>query len=238
MADDAGIKLDKVAYLREQTEFGASVYRAFATEAQKQGFTVDPVLTYDSQQVTDLTPQITQIKAAGAKVLATTGYFRDGVLLAKAVASVRPDLDAVWGVASGAFDLPTFPTAAAGAGEGYFNSNYFFNSANPETVELRKQFQAKYNEEMRSGSILAYEAVRVVAKGLENGKSKDPKKLRDSISKVKIDNPYMATAGPIEFDETGENKNAAPVVVQVQQGKVAKIWPKDGADAKYRFPAK
>jgi len=105
----AGKPAKKVAYLHENTAFGTNVYKAFKEEAAKLGMTVDPEISYDAASVSDLTTQITQVKASGADVLAVSGYYRDGVLAAKAVSTVKPTLNAVLGAADGAFDQPQFP---------------------------------------------------------------------------------------------------------------------------------
>ena len=105
----AGKPAKKVAYLHENTAFGTNVYKAFKDEAAKLGMTVDPEISYDAASVSDLTTQITQVKASGADVLAVSGYYRDGVLAAKAVSTVKPTLNAVLGAADGAFDQPQFP---------------------------------------------------------------------------------------------------------------------------------
>ena len=44
-------------------------------------------------------------------------------------------------------------------------------------------------------------------------------------------------SGPIEFDSHGENKNAQPIVMQVQNGNVMQVYPGQYAQAKPIFPA-
>lgn len=233
----AGAPVDKVAYLHEQTDFGVSVQKAFAAEAQKLGMTVDPAISYDALKASDLTTEVTRVKAADPDALAATGYYRDGVLIANNVASVRPAVEAVFGVANGAFDLPQFPKDAGAAGEGYFDTNYHYDAKDAQTTRVRDAFKAKHGEDMRTAAVLSYEAVRVVAQGLEQGKDRNPQKLRDALAGLQIDDPLMAFAGPIAFDETGQNKNAIPIVMQVQGGAVKQVYPQQFAEAPPKFPA-
>jgi branched-chain amino acid transport system substrate-binding protein len=234
LAADAQPPITKIAYLHEQTAFGTNAYQAFKEQAEKNGFTVEPEISYDAASVSDLTTQLQQVKASGAQVLAVTGYYRDGVLTAKAIDSVKPRLQAVLGVADGAFDQAQFVTDVAAAAEGYFDVNYAMNLNSDEAVELVKTYEEKYKEPMRTGAGLAYDAVRVIAAGLEKAGSSDPAKLRDGIAGVSV--TPVVTGGPIKFDDRGENTGAVPVLVQVQSGKPTVVLPEKQAQAKPTFP--
>lgn len=232
----AGKPAAKVAILHEQGPFGTTVKDAFAAEAAKLSMQVVSTVSYDPASVSDFTTQVAAVKAAGANVLMVSGYYRDGVLLAQAVKTVKPGLDAVFGVANGAFDVPQFPVEAAGAGEGFFDSNYHFDAKNPETIALAEKFQATYKAEMRTGAVLSYDAVRVIAAALEKAGKADPAAVRDAIAQTDLTS-LIATKGPISFTETGENKNAMPILTQVQGTKVVQVFPADKAEAKPLYPA-
>ena len=85
MSTAAGTPVKKVAFLHEQGPFGSGVRDAFTKRATELGFEVSPAISYDAASVADLTTAVTQVKASGADVLAVAGYYRDGVLVAKAV---------------------------------------------------------------------------------------------------------------------------------------------------------
>jgi branched-chain amino acid transport system substrate-binding protein len=231
IAKSAGHPVKKVAYLHDQTAFGTSVLAGFKAQAAKLGFQVGPDISYDPASVSDLTTQITQVKASGADVLAVTGYYRDSVLAAKAVASVKPKLNAVFGVADGAFDQPQFPGDAGAAGAGYFDSNYRLDLKNPKAGALATLYQQRFHTQMRSEAALAYDAVRVIAAGLEKSGSRDRAKLRDAISGLSLD-PTVIGNGPIKFNQTGQNVNALPVAVQVRGNTTKVVYPARYAEDK------
>lgn len=232
----AGKPAKKVAYLHESTAFGTNVYKAFKAEAEKQGMTVDPEISYDAASVSDLTTQMTQVKASGADVLAVSGYYRDGVLAAKAVATVKPNLSAVWGAADGAFDQPQFPTDAGAAGTGYYDVNYHIDTKSADATAFVDLYKKTYNADPRTGAALAYDAVRVIADGLEKSGARSGDKLRDAIRATSI-MPLTLSSGPVEFSETGENTSALPVLTQVQGTAPVVVFPADSAQAKPLFPA-
>lgn len=232
----AGEPAQQVAFLHEQGPFGEGVRDAFTAEAEGLGITVDPIISYDSASVSDFTTQLTAVQASGADVLAVAGYYRDSVLVANAVATVQPDLNAVWGVANGAYDLPQFPVEVGAAGEGYFDANYHLDSTNPETQALAELYEQTYDDEIRTGAVLAYDAIRVIADSLERAGSADPTALRDAIAETELE-PLVAQDGPISFTDTGENANATPILMQVQDGEIVQTYPEDKAEAAPVYPA-
>ncbi|GAA4979000.1 branched-chain amino acid transport system substrate-binding protein [Nonomuraea thailandensis] len=232
----AGKPAAKVAILHEQGPFGTTVKDAFTTEAKRLGMQIVSSASYDAASVSDFTTQVTAVKASGADVLVVTGYYRDGVLIAQAVKTVKPGLAAVYGVANGAFDIPQFPAEAAGAGDGFFDANYHADAKSPQTKALAAKYKAAYGAEIRTVAVLSYEAIRVIADGLERAGKAEPAALRDAIAKTRLDS-LMATNGPISFDQTGQNGNAIPILMQVQGQKVVQVHPVDKAEAKPVYPA-
>lgn len=229
-----GIDVSTIAMLHEQSAFGTSVYEAFNEAASEYGWTVEPVISYDAFGVTDLTTEMTEVKAAAPDVIVVTGYYGDGVLATEAISAVDPGAKLIYGIAQGAFDNPSFPADVAGAGEGYFNVNYHLDVTNPTTQDIATRFEESYGEEMKTSATHSYEAVRVIANALEQSCSDDPIALRDAIANTNLDS-LLATVGPIQFDETGENVNGSPIVMQVQDDAVVQVYPENVAEAAPRF---
>jgi branched-chain amino acid transport system substrate-binding protein len=224
-----------VAILHEQGPFGSGIRDSFTAEAQKLGMTIGPDIAYDAASVPDLTTQMTQVKAAGVDVLVVTGYYRDGVLAAQAVQTVQPGVAAVFGVADGAFDLAQFPAEVGQAGEGFFDANYHADMTKPAMQDLAKRYQERYGDTIRTGAVLAHDAVQVIAKALQAAASADPTAVRDAIAGGEVDT-LLASSGPIAFDEKGENRNAIPILMQVQQGNVRQVHPDSYAEAAPVYP--
>jgi branched-chain amino acid transport system substrate-binding protein len=232
----AGSPAKKVAILHEQGPFGTAIKDTFTAKAQSLGMEVGPVISYDPVSVSDFTTQITSVREAGADVLMVAGYYRDGVLVANAVNTVKPGLDAVWGVANGAFDTPQFPGEVGAAGEGFFDANYRLDITNPDTKKLVDEYKKAYNDDMRTAAVLSYDAVRVIAAALEKSGDASPAKVRDAIAETELDS-LIAQDGPITFSDTGENENAAPILMQVQSGTVKQVFPEKYAEADPVYPA-
>lgn len=235
MAEDAGVELTQVAYMYEQGNYGESAYLAFEAEAESLGFTVDPAISYDPSSG-DFSTQIQQVAASGASVLAVSGYYNDGVAISNAVDSIGPELDAVFGVADGAFDQAQFVVDAPNGGEGYFNANYHWDVTNADAVALTDAYEAEFGEVMRTSAVLTYDAVMVIADAIEAAASADPTAIRDAIASSTYE-PLVVNDGAVSFDETGQNVTASVVAVQVQGGQVLQVFPDALAEAPYTFPA-
>jgi branched-chain amino acid transport system substrate-binding protein len=234
VSEEAGRPVEQVAFLHEQTDFGTAAARASTPPPRQRGIEVSPIISYDATSVSDFTAQVTQVKASGADVLAVAGYYGDSLLVSQAVASVKPDLDAVWGVSNGAFDQPMFVADAGANSELYFNTNYHYDANNPQTRELREEYQRRHGAPMRTGAVLAYDAVQVIAQAVEKAGSTDPERVRDAIAESEVD-PLTVSDGPIRFADNGDNSNAVPVLTQVRNGRVTQVYPPEKAEAEPRY---
>ena len=203
---DAGDPITRVAYLHIEGAFGDSVFNAFKAKASKQGITDIKEITYPPTNFSDATTQVREAAAYKPDVIVATGYFPDGVLIAKAVNELKPDIKGLYGIANGAFDDGSFPSAAGPAAQGVLSANYHYDAKSSKVQDIRKRFQQKYGKPMETASVLSYQAVEVVAAGLEKAKDADPEKVREGISGVKIDEPLLAFDGPITFDKTGPER--------------------------------
>lgn len=237
ISEAQGSPVESVAYIHESSEFGTSVFEAFQEEAQREGIEVAREITYDALNVSDLTSELTQAKAANADAIVATGYYRDGLLLAQAAANVKPDVKAVYGVANGAFDLDTFPEDAGDNGNYYLSSNYHYDATSDRARELRQRFQERTGESMRTAAVFSYQAVEVIADALERAGSSEPQELRNAIAETSLETELFPFDGPIKFNERGQNVNAQPIVMQVQDGEVVQVYPERYAQEEPIFPA-
>lgn len=238
MGETAGVDVERVAYLHIEGAFGTSVSEAFTEEAEAQGIEVVSTVSYPATNFSDATTQVKQALSADPDVVVVTGYYPDNVLIAEAVQALNPDLLGVFGIASGAFDDSSFPADAGAAATNILSANYHYAANSERSQDIRERFEETYGRPMETAAMLSYQAVEVIAAGLEESGSDDPEALRDAIASTSIEDPLLAFDGPIEFDETGENKNATVIVMQSQDGEIEQVFPEDFATADLIFPAR
>lgn len=233
-----GEPVETVSYIHIEGAFGQSVHDAFAEEAESLGIEVVSEVTYPGTNFTDATTQVREAAAADPDVIAVTGYYPDSLLIAKAIQALGPDVDAVYGVANGGFDDNSFPADAGPAGEQLLSANYHYADTSDRVKEIRERFEAETGEPMETASMLSYQAVEVIAAALEESGDSDPAAVRDAIAGIEIDDPLLSFDGPISFDETGENENATVIVMQILDGAVEQVFPKDFVTADLVYPTR
>ncbi len=74
--------------------------------------------------------------------------------------------------------------------------------------------------------------MQVFADAFERAGSLEPDAVRDALSETDI----MTFYGPIRFDETGKNVSKPTVLFQVQDGKYVVVYPREFAEAEFRWP--
>jgi len=231
-----GKPVESVSYIHIEGAFGQSVFDAFKEEAESQGVEVLDEITYPATNFTDATTQVREAAASDPDVIVATGYYPDSLLVAQAVQALGPDVDAVYGVANGAFDDGAFPGDAGDAGTDVLSANYHYAATDERATDIRERFEEKYGAPMETASMLSYQAVEVIAQALEESGSDDPAEVRDAIAAIQVDDPLLAFDGPITFDETGQNENATVIVMQVQDDAVEQVFPEQFETSKPVYP--
>ena len=237
IAEAAGDNVESVVILFEGTTgFGDSVRAAFTAEAADLGIEVLEEISYEPFAVTDLTTEITRVNSLGPDVLVVTGYYNDGLLAARNAEEVGLDVEAVFGVAQGTYDQPQFVADAGDLAQCFYDSNFHWDAANPDALAVREAYEAEFGEPMRTGAVFSYQAVYVIADAIERAGSADPGAIREALAATDYSEYLLPYPGNIQFDETGENVNARPVLMQVQDGEVVQVWPTDLAEASPIYP--
>lgn len=232
------VPIETVAFVYENGDWGTGFAEKWKALAKEAGYQVVLDEPYPST-ATDLTAVVIKIKRANPDVLLLVSNAADAILLSNTLAEYKVFPKAIIGSGGGHAD----PSFISSVGK---NARYLFDLVEWET-DINKplvkvtndKYKAKYGENMAGEAVDAYIAVYVLADALERAGSVDPKAIRDALAKTKITSgPAMVAAyNTIEFDETGQNKYAGLVMVQINDlGKGLEritVWPKEARRAGY-----
>lgn len=233
IAEAYGVEINTVAYLHEGvTDYGLSVYTAFEEAAGEYDIEVAEAIGYEFGA--DYTTEVTLANALGVDAVLVTGYYGDGLTIAQNMEDVALDVPLVYGVAQGTYDQEQFVADAGDLAECFFDSNYHWDASNEEALEVRERFEEEFEEPMRSAAILSYQATYVIADAIARAESGDPADIQAALLETEYEDHILPNPGPIMFED-GENVNAVPVVMQVQDGAVVQVWPEDVAEAEPRI---
>ena len=241
--DEYKVKVKKLAFVYENGEWGKGFAGQWAKLAKDGGYEVVLDEPYPST-ATDMSPIVQKIKRANPDVLLLTSNAADAILLTNTLAEYKVKLKAIIASGGGHAD-PSFLKAAGN------NARYLFDIVEWETdvnkpgaKDVNAKFKAKYGYNLAGESVDAYVAMYTIKDALERAASTDPAKIRAALAATKLSSgPAMIAAyDKIEFDGTGQNKNAALVIVQVNDNGSSlerfTVWPKYSRHAGYKpvFP--
>ncbi len=238
MEKEFNTKVETLAFVYENGDWGKGFAEQWKKLAEKGGYKVVLDEPYPSS-ATDLSPVVQKIKRANPDVLLLTSNAADAILLTNTLAEYKVKPKAIIGSGGGHAD-PSFLTATGKNAQYLFDIVEWETDVNkPNVKEINAKFKQKYGYNLAGESADAYIAMYVMADALERAGSLDPKAIRDALAKTKLTTgPAMiASYDAIEFDETGQNKHAALVIVQLgDMGKGLErisIWPKNARRAGY-----
>ena len=111
------------------------------------------------------------------------------------------------------------------------------NFKNPKTTQVAEEYRKRTSgKTFDTNSGYSYDGMFVIADALERAKSTDPDAIVEALRKTNYSAGLMQYAGPIVFNELGDNPNAVTTMIQIQGQKPVAVWPKDAALAKFVFP--
>jgi branched-chain amino acid transport system substrate-binding protein len=111
------------------------------------------------------------------------------------------------------------------------------NFKNPRAQKVAEEYARRSRgKTFDTNSGYSYDGMHLVADFLERAKSTEPDAIVDAIRKTNFKEPLMVSAGPVVFNEVGDNPNAIPAMIQILGGKPGVVWPRESAAQKFVFP--
>jgi branched-chain amino acid transport system substrate-binding protein len=228
-----GKKVESVALFYEDTIFGtdsAAVQRKLAGE---KGIKVLADIKYRANSPS-LTSEVQQLKAANAQVLMPSSYTTDAILLMKTMAELGYKPPAIVAQDAGFSEQALF-TAIGAQGEGVITRSTFsldLAAKKPAISKVNELYKAKSGKDLNDLTARQFTALFVMADAINRSKTGEPVAIRDAL--VTTDIPGDQTILPwkrVKFDETGQNQDCTPVLLQRQGPKYVTVYPPEFAVA-------
>jgi branched-chain amino acid transport system substrate-binding protein len=234
VAKQAGEEVKTIAYIHDNTAFGASLSGLVVETAPKYGMKVVSLVPY-SPKSADVSTEVRKVKAAGADIVMASGYFADGVRVFRAMKGLRVKPKAFVGCGNGAYSDQNFVKELGDMTEYVMDGNYQANPASPLAKKMFDHYQALYDHKIPPSAVFAYQPIYVIADALERARSTNREAIREALANTNL-KAHVLPQGPIVFDATGQNKNAQIALTQVLGGKIKVVWPEQYAEGKLVFP--
>jgi branched-chain amino acid transport system substrate-binding protein len=221
--------------------FGVNQSRGFlaAYKAAKPAWTLleDEVIPWP-EPPSDLSTEVARLKALKPDVIAPITRPASAQLLLPEIRKQRVESLGIVGPGSpGLYEAGQLAALKEDL-EYVMASNPWPNFRNPRTQRLAEEYQKRSGGRLfDTNSGYSYDAVFVIADVLERAaKLDDPDAIVEAIHKTTYTAGLMQYGGPIHFNETGDNPNAIPTMVQILKTKPVAVWPKEAALQKFVFP--
>ncbi len=231
-----GRRVEDLAIVNENTDYGSSVGDAIAAEAKNQGFPVSIRVPYNANGA-DVSAQVLQLKEKNPSVAMFVSYASDAILFMRTMKSLDYVPPMIVGDSAG-FSDPAFLPAVGSLAQGLVNRSVW--SKGPEgslSRGVNAIYQARTGNEIGDVSGRSLQAFFVLADALNRAGSADPARLRAALAATAMPRSAMIVGyRGVKFDDSGQNAESATYLTQLQDKDYVTVWPDDAAVAKVRWP--
>ena len=235
-----GTKIETLSLFHEDTIFGTDSANAQSKLAAERGYKIVADIKYRANSPS-LSAEVQQLKAANADVLMPSSYTTDGILLVKTMGELGYKPPAIVAQDAG-FSEKALYDAVGDRLEGVISRGTFsldLAQKRPMVGKINDMFKQKSGKDFNDYSSRQFMGLILMADAINRAKSTDGDKIRDALAATDI--PGDQTIMPwkrVKYDESGQNNDADPVLLQYVGGKFVTIFPAQAAVAEASWPMK
>ncbi len=222
-----GVKVKRIAIFAENTEFGTGAAKLQEKYAKENGYEIVGKVLYPPKG-TQLTSEVQKLKASNPDIVMQSSYLGDAILSMKTYK-----------------DLGFLPTGLL-ANDAGFNDSEFLKTMGkdgdyvisrevwaldlaaqkPVVARANALLQARHGVNFNGNSARAFTGIFALADAINRAGSTRPEDIQKALRATDIPGDQLIMPwGGIQFDETGQNRKGAGIIVQVQGGKYVTVWP-------------
>ena len=235
---EAGVAPKRVVLMYCNDLFGQNNAKGFqaAHAAAKPSWDIVDVIPWP-EPPQDLSTEVSRAKAARPDIIAPITRPASAQLLLPELRKQRLEIMGVVGPGSpGLYESGQLAVLKDDL-EFVMASTPWANFKNPRTQKVAEDYQKRSGgKTFDTNSGYSYDGIFVIADVLERAKSADPDVIVDAIRKTNYGAGLMQYAGPVVFNELGDNPNAVTTMIQILGQKPVAVWPKEAALQKFVFP--
>ena len=243
MFKEAGVSPKRMVLMYCNDLFGQNNARGFqaAHAAAKPGWEIVDVIPWP-EPPQDLSTEVSRAKSAKPDVIAPITRPASAQLLLPEIRKQRVEIMGIVGPGSpGLYEAGQIAVLKEDL-EYVLNSTPWANFRNPKTQSVAEEYAKRAEKEtgkrktFDTNSGYSYDAMLLIADVLERARSTDPDAIVEAIRKTNWSAGLMQYAGPVMFNEIGDNPNAVTTMLQILGQKPVAVWPKEAALQKFVFP--
>src|SRR4051812_17647727 len=234
----AGNKVDSLAIVNENTEYGTSIAKVLREAAKENGFNVSIEIPY-SANTTDVQSQVLQLKDKNPDVVIFVSYTSDAILYTKTMQALGYKPPVLIGDNSG-FSDASFLKTVGGIAQGAINrSAWDIGKPGSTTFLINEMYKKKTGNDLDDTSGRAMQGFLVLVDVINRAGSTDPAKIQAALKTTDLKpNQLLMGYKGVKFDDKGNNTLASALLIQVQGDGYVAVWPKENATAELQLPYK
>jgi branched-chain amino acid transport system substrate-binding protein len=232
----SGRKIDTIAVVNENTDYGTSVGASVVEAAKSANIKVGAQIAYNANS-SDVTAQVLQLKSLQPDAVVFISYTADIILYFKTMKNLDYLPPVIIGDDAG-FSDPAFIPNAGDLAQGAINRSAFdIGKPGSSSYIVDQMFKAKYGRDLDDTSARWMQGFFVLADAINRAGSTEPDKIQAALkaTDLKPDQLIMGYNG-VKFDATGQNILSATYLIQLQGKQYVSVWPEDRATAKLELP--
>jgi branched-chain amino acid transport system substrate-binding protein len=235
----AGAKIDNIALVHDNTEYGTSVANTLTAGFKEKGINVALDVAYVSN-ATDVQSQVLQLKEKKPDVVIMISYTSDAILFARTMQAQDYKPPLLLADDAGYSD-PSFIKAVGKISQGAFNrSSWSVGPPGSPTAIIAEMYKKKSGDDMDDTVGRQMQGFFVLVDAIDRAGSTDPAKIQAALraTDLKPDQLIMGYKG-VKFDDKGQNILASALIIQLQDGEnYVSVWPKSNAASSPMIPYK
>jgi branched-chain amino acid transport system substrate-binding protein len=234
----SGRKIDKIAIVNENTDYGTSVAGSILEAAKDANITVAAQIPYNANS-SDVSAQVIQLKTAQPDVVIFISYTADTILYFRTMKNLDYLPPIIIGDDAG-FSDPTFVPNVGDLAQGAINRSAFdIGKPGSNSYIVNQLFKAKYGRDLDDTSARWMQGFFVLADAINRAGSSEPDKIQAALqaTDLKADQLMIGYNG-VKFDSTGQNTLASTFLIQLQAKQYVSVWPSSLATGKLELPMK
>jgi branched-chain amino acid transport system substrate-binding protein len=235
----AGKKVDAIALVHENTEYGNSISSVVSEVFARDGLKVTQNIAYSANS-TDVQPQVLQLKEKNPDVVIFVSYTSDAILYTKTMKELnwKP---AIMIADDAGFNDPAFVKQMGSVTEGLISRSSFVAGKPGSIAAICDALYKKKTggDGLDDVSGRGLQGFFVLADAINRAGSTDPEKIRQALvaTDLKADQMVAGYNG-VKFDAKGQNVLGSSVLIQMKGGQYVPVWPKDRATDALVLPYK
>jgi branched-chain amino acid transport system substrate-binding protein len=232
----SGRKIDTIAVVNENTDYGTSVSASILDAAKAANINVGAHIAYSANS-SDVSAQVLQLKTMQPDAVIFVSYTADIILYFKTMKNLDYLPPLIIGDDAG-FSDPSFIPNVGDLAQGAVNRSAFdIGKPGTNSYIVDQMFKAKYGRDLDDTSARWMQGFFVLADAINRAGSTDPEKIQAALKATDLTaDQLMIGYNGVKFDDTGQNTEASTFLIQLQGKQYVSIWPADRATGKLELP--